>query len=248
MVRGAGTVLNVATVLAGSGVGVLLGDRLRQRVRDVITDGLGLVTLLIAGLNAVAVRDDDFASAVGKSGTVLVVLGAVVLGGLIGSLLQLEERLESFGGWLQRRLTHGAAGTARARFIEGYVVASLVFCVGPLTVLGSIEDGLGRGVDQLALKSTLDGFAAIAFAASFGWGVAASAVTVGVLQGALTVAGWLAGSFLGDAELSALTATGGLLLVGVAFRLLRLRPLPVVDLLPALILAPAITAVVAHVR
>jgi uncharacterized membrane protein YqgA involved in biofilm formation len=241
-------VLNVATVLAGSGVGVLLGDRLQQRVRDVITDGLALVVLLIAGLNAAAVRDHDFVSAVGKSATVLVVLGAVVLGGLVGSLLRLEARLESFGGWLQRRLSRGATSTSRARFIEGYVVASLVFCVGPVTVLGSIEDGLGRGVDQLALKSTLDGFAAVAFAATFGWGVAASAITVGVLQGALTVVGWLAGSFLGDAELAALTATGGLLLVGVAFRLLRLRPLPVVDLLPALILAPAITAVVAHVR
>lgn len=248
MVRGTGTFVNIATVLAGSGLGVVLGDRLQQRVRDVITDGLGLVTLLIAGLNAGAVRDRDFVQAVGTSATVLVVLGAVVVGGLAGSLLRLEQRLEAFGGWLQQRLTRGSVGTGRARFIEGYVVASLVFCVGPLTVLGSIEDGLGRGIDQLALKSTLDGFAAIAFAASFGWGVAASALTVGVLQGALTVLGWLAGSFLGDAELAALTATGGLLLVGVAFRLLRIRPLPVVDLLPALILAPAITAVVAQFR
>ena len=248
MVRGAGTVLNVATVLVGSGVGVVLGDRLQKRARDVITDGLGLVTLLIAALNAAAVRNDDFADAVGASGTVLVVLGSVVLGGLVGALLRLEERLESFGGWLQQRLTRGDGGASRARFIEGYVVASLVFCVGPLTVLGSIEDGLGRGIDQLALKSTLDGFAAVAFAASFGWGVAASALTVGVVQGALTVIGWMVGSFLSAAELAALTATGGLLLVGVAFRLLRLRSLPVVDLLPALILAPAITALVAHVR
>jgi uncharacterized membrane protein YqgA involved in biofilm formation len=119
-----------------------------------------------------------------------------------------------------------------------------VFCVGPLTVLGSLSDGLGRGADQLLLKATLDGFASIAFAASFGWGVAASAVAVLVVQGSLTVVGAFLGQLLPDAHVAALTATGGVLLVGVAVRLLQLKPVPVGDLLPALVVAPIITQVV----
>jgi uncharacterized membrane protein YqgA involved in biofilm formation len=123
-----------------------------------------------------------------------------------------------------------------------------VFCVGPLTILGSLDDGLGRGIDKLALKATLDGFASIAFAASLGWGVAASALAILVVQGSLTVLGALVGDLLPDAHLSALTATGGLLLVGVAMRLLRIRPVPVGDLLPALLVAPIIVEVVVTTR
>lgn len=247
MVRGAGTVLNVATVLVGSGLGVLLRGRLPERTRSVVTDGLGLVTLMIAALNVAAVFDADLVREVGRSASVLVVLGAVVLGGIVGSLLHIEGRLESLGGWLQRRLSPGGGGS-RARFVEGYVVASLVFCVGPLTILGSLSDGLGRGIDQLALKSTLDGFAAVAFAASFGWGVAASALTVGVVQGGLTLLGVLLGGLLPLALVAAITATGGLLLVGVALRLLAIKPVPVGDLLPALLVAPALAALVAALR
>lgn len=248
MVRGAGTVLNVLTVLAGSSLGVLLRGRLPQRTRDVVTDGLGLITLLIAGLNAAAVRDPAASAAVGGAAVVLVVLGSVLIGGILGSLLTLEARLETFGGWLQRRLAPDGGATGRTRFVEGFVVASLVFCVGPLTVLGSLADGLGRGIDQLALKSTLDGFAAIAFAASFGWGVAAAALTVAVVQGGLTVLGALLGGVLPAADVATLTATGGVLLVGVALRLLRVRQVPVVDLLPALAVAPLLTSVVHALR
>jgi len=247
LVRGAGTVLNVATVLAGSGVGVLLRGRLPERTRSVVTDGLGLVTLMIAAINVAAIFDPALSREVGRSATVLVVLGAVVLGGILGSLLRIEGRLESLGGWLQQRLAPGGTGT-RARFVEGYVVASLVFCVGPLTVLGSLSDGLGRGIDQLALKSTLDGFASVAFAASFGWGVAASALTVAVVQGGLTLLGVVVGGLLPLALVAAITATGGLLLVGVALRLLAVKPVPVGDLLPALLVAPALAALVAALR
>ena len=118
------------------------------------------------------------------------------------------------------------------------MVSSLIFCTGPLTILGSLNDGLGNGADQLFLKSALDGFAAIAFAASFGWGVAASVVTIIVVQGSLTLLGLALGDVLPDAQLAAITATGGLLLVGVALRLLRVREIPVADLLPALLVAP----------
>jgi len=249
MVRGAGTVLNVATVLLGSGVGVLLGGRLPQRTRDTVTDALGLVTLVLGGL-AVAdgLGSPDLVAAVGPSAGLLILLGALLVGGICGSLLRLEDRLEGVGGWLQRRLTRGSGSGARARFVEGYVTASLVFCVGPLAVLGSLSDGLGRGIDQLALKSTLDGFAALAFAASLGWGVAASAVSVALVQGSLTVLGALLGSLLPEALVAAVTAAGGVLLLGVGLRLLQVKAVPVGDLLPALLTAPALTALVAALR
>lgn len=248
MFRGIGTVVNVATVLLGSGIGVLVGHRLPHRTRDVVTDALGLVTLLIAALSALAVTDTVLSDAVGDSAPVLIVLGSLLLGGIAGSLLRVEHRLEGFGGSLQARLSRDRASVERRRFIEGFVAASMLFCVGPLTILGSLSDGLGNGADQLLLKATLDGFAAIAFAASFGWGVAASALIVLAVQGSLTVLGAALGSFLPDAHLSALTATGGLLLVGVGLRLLQIKHVPVGDLLPALIVAPLLTHVVVILR
>ena len=248
MFPGIGTVVNVLTVLLGAGIGVLLGNRLPVRTRDVVTDALGLVTLLIAGTSAIAVLDGDLSDAVGTSAPMLIVLGALLLGGITGSLLRLEQRVESFGGWLQTRLAGEAGSVERHRFIEGFVTASLLFCTGPLTILGSLNDGLGNGADQLFLKAVLDGFAAIAFAASFGWGVAASALTVVVVQGSLTVVGFLLGDVLPAPHLAALTATGGLLLVGVALRLLRIREIPVADLLPALAVAPLLVQFAAWIH
>jgi uncharacterized membrane protein YqgA involved in biofilm formation len=247
VLRGAGTLLNVATVLAGSGIGVLLGHRLPGRTREVVTDGLGLVTLLVAATSAAAVLDPALEDAVGSSAPVLIVLGSVLIGGIAGSLLRVEDRLEAMGEAIRRRIPHGG-GSDRDRFVEGFVTASLVFCVGPLTILGSLDDGLGRGIDKLALKATLDGFAAVAFAASLGWGVAASALVVLVVQGALTLLGAALGDLLPDAHLAALTATGGLLLVGVGLRLLRIKSVPVADLLPALAVAPLLVAIVVALR
>lgn len=250
MFRGAGTALNVVTVLVGSGIGALLGHRLPQRTRDVVTDGLGLVTLLVAAISAAAVLEPELADAVGSSAPVLIVLGAILIGGIVGSLLRIEERLEGLGDAIRRRMPARVAteGENRHRFIEGFVTASLVFCVGPLTILGSLDDGLGRGIDKLALKATLDGFAAIAFAASLGWGVAASALVIAVVQGSLTLLGLALGGLLPEPHLQALTATGGLLLVGVALRLLRIKAVPVGDLLPALAVAPLLVAIVVAVR
>jgi uncharacterized membrane protein YqgA involved in biofilm formation len=173
----------------------------------------------------------------------------VLVGGIAGSLLRIEDRLEGVGAAIRARMPVGEGSSEeRHRFVEGFVTASLVFCVGPLTVLGSLDDGLGRGIDKLALKSTLDGFAAVAFAASLGWGVAASVVAVLAIQGSLTVLGALLGDLLPDAHLSALTATGGLLLAGVALRLLRIRAVPVADLLPALLVAPLLVQLVVTTR
>ena len=242
MIVGIGTAVNVATVLLGATLGVLLGNRLPTRTRDVVTDGLGLLTLLIAGTSAMAVLSDDLTDEVGTGAPMLIVLGALLLGGIVGSLLRLESRVEGLGGWLQSRLSGETGSAERHRFIEGFVVTSLLFCTGPLTILGSLNDGLGNGAEQLYLKAALDGFAAIAFAASFGWGVAASALTVLVVQGSLTLLGLGLGDVLPDAQLAALEATGGLLLVGVAFRLLRVREIPVADLLPALLFAPILCA------
>lgn len=248
MIAGTGTAVNVVTVLLGAGLGVLLGHRLPVRTRDTVTDSLGLVVLLIAALSAFAVTDGDLVAYVGSSAPMLIVLGSLVVGGILGSLLRLESRVEALGGWFQARLSRTSGTVERHRFIEGFVASSLLFCTGPLTILGSLNDGLGLGADQLFLKATLDGFAAIAFAASFGWGVAASALTVLVVQGTLTGVGILLGDVMPDAHVAALTAVGSLLLVGVALRLLRIREIPVADLLPALLVAPGLVQLAVWIR
>jgi uncharacterized membrane protein YqgA involved in biofilm formation len=249
---GTGTLVNASTVLVGSTLGVLIGHRLPLRTRSVVTDALGLVTLLIAASSAFAVTDASLADAVGDSAPMLIVLGALLIGAIVGSLARIEDRLEGLGDVLQRRLSRSSAAeedhASRDRFIQGFMTASLVFCVGPLTILGSITEGIGQGPDQLLLKSALDGFASIAFAAAFGWGVAASVLTLVVIQGSLTALGAALGDFLPDAHLAALTATGGLLLVGVALRLLEIKQLKVGDLLPALLMAPLLTELVVQLR
>ena len=246
--RGSGTILNMVAILIGSGLGVLIGHRLPQRTRDTVTDALGLVTLVIGALSIVALTSTAFSDSVGTAAPLLIVLGALLIGGIIGSLLQIELRLEQAGSWLQRKLIRKSSGDSddkRKRFVEGFVDASLVFCIGPLAILGALNDGLGLGIEQLALKSTLDGFASLAFAASLGWGVALSALSVGIVQGAFTILGALVGSVLSAALIDAITATGGVLLIGVGLRLLKIKSVPVGDMLPALIVAPLLAALVA---
>jgi uncharacterized membrane protein YqgA involved in biofilm formation len=262
---GLGTLVNVGTIVVGSLLGMAVGHRLPQRTHAVVTDILGLVTLLVAALSAMAVTDAAFLAATGSGAPVLVVLGSLLIGGIAGSLLRIEARLEGLAGviqgWLAGRsgrarrrpvlldaTESGQDPAARERFIEGWLTASLLFCVGPLAILGSLSDGLGRGIDQLLLKSVLDGFAALAFASSFGVGVLLSAVSVAVVQGLVTLAGVLLGSVLPDAHVAALTATGGLLLVGIGLRLLNIKQIPVGDLLPALLVAPLLTQLVIVLR
>lgn len=253
---GLGTVINVATVVIGAVLGMLVGHRLSEHTRSVVTDCLGLVTLLTAGLNAMMVTDIGLADAVGSGAPLLIVLGALLIGGIAGSILRIEDRLESVAGRIQSRIAgrmpkeqvDADAGSARERFIEGWMTASLLFCVGPLTILGSLNDGLGRGIDQLVLKSVLDGFAAMAFASTFGIGVLMSAVSVAVVQGGLTLAGFLLGSVLPDPHIAALTATGGVMLIAIGLRLLNIRQIAVGDMLPALIVAPLLTQLVIALR
>lgn len=253
---GLGTVINIVAVLVGATVGMVAGHRLPARVRDVVTDCLGLVTLLVAGLSALEVGAPALEEAVGPGVPVLVVLGSLLLGGITGSLLRIEDRLEGLAGRVQKLVHRSPTGSGapaqgaqeRERFIEGWLTASLLFCVGPLTILGSLSDGLGRGIDQLALKSVLDLFAAIAFASTFGVGVLLSAVSVAVVQGGLTLVGVTLGEVATEAHVAALTAVGGLLLVGIGLRLLQIRQIPVGDLLPALVFAPVLVSLVAAVR
>jgi uncharacterized protein len=233
---GLGTLVNVLAIVIGASLGVLLGNRIKQSARDIVTDALGLVTLLIGAFSVVAILDPALQSEISGGAAVLTVLAALVIGGLIGNYLKLEARIENLGEKLKIR--YAKKGDSSARFVEGFVSASLVFAVGPLAILGSISDGLSRGIDQLILKSTLDFFAAIAFAASLGWGVAFSAIVVGVYQGFFTLIGFFLGEVLSLAAISILNAVGGLLLIAVGIRLLRLRAIPVGDLIPALILAP----------
>ncbi len=244
---GLGTLVNVVAVVVGGGLGMLIGDRLPARTRTIVTVSLGLTTGLMAASSATAVAHPDLVAAVGSAAPTLIVLGSLLIGGITGSLCRIEERLEGLAGWAQSVVSRSADSdtpSSRERFIEGWLTASLLFCVGPLAVLGSFDDGMGRGIDKLALKSALDCFAALAFASSFGVGVLFAAVSVAVVQGVLTVAGVWLGAVLPMPHVQALTATGGLLLVGISLRLLDVKQIPVGDLLPALIVAPLLTQLV----
>lgn len=239
MFTGLGTIINVAAIVAGSAIGVLGGARMSDHARNVVTDGLGLVVGVAAVSSAVAIADPALTSAVGKGWPTLIVLGALVIGGLLGAGLRLETRLEHVGEAIRSRWAKG-----ESRFVEGFVTASLVFVVGPLAILGGINDGVGSGIDQLVLKSALDFFASIAFAATLGWGVGLSALPVGIYQGAWTLVGVVSGNALPDYAIAAMTATGGLLIMGISLRILRIRRIPIGDLLPAVAIAPLIAALI----
>lgn len=249
MFVGFGTFVNVFAIVIGASLGMLVGHRLDHRVKTTVTTGLGLVTLLIAAQSTFAITDPVLSTAVGHQAPTLIVLGALLIGGIIGSTMKLDDRVHQGGDWLRSLVTQRSSEpTERQRFIDGFVTSSLVFCVGPLTILGSLNEGLGLGPDQLIIKAALDGFAALAFAASFGIGVMASALAVLVIQGSLTILGLTLGNFMPEAHLMALTATGGLILVGLAFKLLQIGQIRVVELLPALIMAPLLVEVVTRTR
>ncbi len=244
---GLGTLINFVAIIIGAIIGTLLGDRLKKNTRNLVTDALGLVTMLIAGLSVFDVTKKELTLAVGSGIGVLIILGSLILGGLLGSYFKLEEKFETVGKKLKKSLRKRLK-TENGNFVEGFVSASLVFVVGPLAILGSISDGLGKGIEQLALKSALDFFASIAFAASLGIGVAFSALAVGIYQGLFTILGFLLGDILTDSQVLALTATGGLLLVGVSLRLLKIRQIPVANLLPSLIFAPILVYLIVSIR
>lgn len=227
----AGTLINVATVVVGTAIGVLVGHRLSERLRETVMDALGLVVLALGIDGALAAFREPLSSF--SRASVLFVMGSVLVGGIVGELLRIEDRLEGFGDALKRRF-----GEGEARFTEGFVVASLVFCVGPLAILGSIEDGLTGDFELLAIKSLLDGFAALAFASALGIGVGFSVIVIVLYQGAITLAASSVSGVFTDEMIAALSAAGGLLIIGIGLRLLDLKQVRVGNLLPSLVLAP----------
>lgn len=233
---GSGTLINVVAIIGGASLGVLIGGRIPDRTRALITDVLGLITILGAASALAYIASERYTDSLPQGWPLLAILASLLIGGVIGSALNLEVKLESFGQYLRRRFKADREGT----FVEGFLTSSLLFVIGPLAILGSLSDGMGTGIDQLILKSSLDFFAAIAFAASLGWGVAASAIPVGVYQGLWTVAGFGLGSVLTDYQIDAMTIVGGLMLVSIGLGLLKIKTIAVGNLLPALALAPVI--------
>ena len=231
-----GTFINVGTILAGTLLGVLVGGRLSKSVHDRVLAGLGLVVLVIGVDLALAWRDTS----------PLYVLGGVVLGGLVGEALGIEDRIAALGDRLQRWT---ARDGSHSTVSEAFFTASLLFCVGPLTVVGSIQDGLTGNYEALATKAMLDGFASIALAATLGPGVAFAALTVLVVQGGLSLGAGLFEDALaeGSDALAALTSAGGVLIVGISLKLLELKDVKVGNFLPALVIAPALVGIVSLV-
>ncbi len=236
-----GTLLNVATVLLGTMVGLLLGSRMPERLHTSLTTALGLFTALFGINMGLGIFTDPAA----RPGDDLAVLAAVLVGVAVGELLRLHDGLEALGAWFQRRLS---SNDRPSRIAEGFVTASLVFCVGPLTILGSIANGLTGNIELLAIKSALDGVASIAFAATLGAGVALSAVTVLIVQGGIAAGASLLRGTMDQTTILAITSAGGIMLVGVALRLLDLKPVRVASFLPALLLAPLFIRLAAAIR
>jgi hypothetical protein len=241
-----GTVLNVVAIIVGSLIGLLIGNRLPKKIQDAVITGLGFTTLVIGVETAMG------------SGNILLPLMSIASGVIIGEVLDIDGGLRRFGGWLQSRVarTGGTAAeqggehvtekaiSARVRFISGFVTSSLVFCIGPMAILGSIQNGIDAAdVRLLAIKSTLDFFASIAFAASLGVGVMFSIIPTVVLQGGFALVGMLlAGGAAGLTDqtpfIRELSATGGLILVGLSLILLDIKQPRVANYLPALLVAP----------
>ena len=239
MFVGLGTVFNLSTIILGAAIGIALGGRLPKRSQKMITDVLGLITILGATSALIPLWSRDFKESFPDGSPLLLILASMLLGGLLGTALKIEKRVESFGENLRKRFK----ASRESSFVEGFVSASLLFVIGPLAILGSVSDGMSQGIDQLILKSSLDFFAAMAFASTLGIGVMASIIPVGIYQGFWTLIGLFAGSVLEQYQIQAMTICGGLMLVGIGFRLLEIKKMSVANLLPALVIAPVLATV-----
>ena len=234
-----GTLLNVLTVLLGATAGLLVGSRLSWRFQEIIMGGIGLAVILIGIQNALVTRN------------ALILLGSILVGGILGELLRLDHYLDSLGDYLQRRFAKDGKGSST--FSEAFVTSSIVFCVGPLTILGSVQNGISGDITLLAIKSLLDCFTAFAFAATLGWGVLMSAVTVLIYQGILSLAAATLAGGVADCPspsdcrnpyIIEMTAAGGLIILGVGLKLLNIKELKLANYLPALAIAPLIVWVI----
>ncbi len=221
-----GTIINAITVLIGGTLGVLLGNRFPTRMQETIFATLGLFTLSIGMASALVTKNP------------LIVLGSLLVGALLGEALRLDKRLEQFGDWLRKLFIKDGNSSDSARFVEGFVTASLIFCVGPLTIQGAIEDGLTGDFTKLAIKAMLDGFAALAFATTLGPGVIASVIVIVIFQGGLSLLAGMGTNVFTEPMITELTATGGVILLAIGLRLLELKQIRAANLLPAIFIAP----------
>jgi uncharacterized membrane protein YqgA involved in biofilm formation len=243
-----GTFLNVITVLVGGFVGLFFGSRLPEKIRNTVVAGLGLFTA-VTGIQMFL-----------KTENPIIVLGSLLLGGICGEWWHIEDGLQNLGGVLERRFTREQPQETslnlpietdpnRSRFIRGFLTASLVFCVGPMTILGSIQDGLTGDYSLLAIKSVLDGFAALAFSSILGIGVLFSTLVILVYQGGLSLLAGQLQTLFSPEMMNEMTAAGGVLLLGIAISsLLEIKPIRVGNFLPALIFAPLFTAILAIIK
>ncbi len=221
--RGLGTIINTATVLAGGGLGLLIGNRIPDRIRVIIVQVIGLVTIAI-GLRDVINTDNMVFPLVG-----------MVLGAIVGELLRIEDRLEHLGEILRRKFTKPES---ESKFVTGFVTATLLFCVGPLTILGAIEDASGKTPQLYIVKGTLDGFMMIIFSALYGVGAIFSAVSVFVIQGSLTLFGTSLDVLLTERMRLELFAAGGLAVLAIGLNLLDIKRIRLGSLLPGLVITP----------
>lgn len=225
-----GTLVNVVTIVIGSLLGVLIGTRLSSRLRDTVVAGLGLFTLGYGLMTFL------------ETSNPLVPLGGLLIGALLGEWWALEERLEKIGLFLRRMVLRGEQTQEhQSKFVEGFVTASLVFLIGPMAILGSIQDGLTGNYEMLTIKAILDGFASIAFASSLGIGVIFSALTIFIYQGAISLLAGLFSQFFSTAMMTEMTAVGGLILMAIALSsLLSIKKIRTASFLPGLLITPLI--------
>lgn len=222
-----GTLVNTATVLIGGVLGTLIGSGLSDKIRDTVMTGMSLVVIALGVKMAL------------ETSNILIVLGSITIGGILGEVMRLQKHLDSLGQWLEAAASKHPF-LSRGSFSQGFVTASLLFCVGPMTILGSIQDGLSGDSSLLMVKSVLDGFAAVAFASVLGMGVTFSAVVVLVVQGSLTLGSSMFSQILSESMVSELTATGGVIMLGIAIHMLELKKIRLANFLPSLIIAPLI--------
>ena len=240
MFLGAGTAINVVAIVLGTLLGLLVGRRFSEKTRELVTQAMGMITLIAAADALSKFWDEGFQSSFGRGVPILIILFSLASGALLGSALRIEERIERFGERLKDRYSRGS----NPRFVEGFLAASVLFAVGPMAILGSISDGMGEGIELLVLKSTLDFFIAIAFTTSFGWGVGLSAIPVGLYQIAWTSVGAILGQILDENQIIALTVVGGTLLVGISLFTMGIKRIAIGNLLPALGIAPIAVALI----
>jgi uncharacterized membrane protein YqgA involved in biofilm formation len=221
--RGFGTIINTLTVVGGGVLGLLIGDKIPERIRIIIVQVIGLTTLVI-GLRDVI-----------ETANIVFPLVGMVLGGIIGELLRIEDRLENVGEFLRRKFAKDAS---ESTFVNGFVTATLLFCVGPLTILGAIEDASGRTPQLYIIKGTLDGFMTIIFVALYGVGAIFRAISVFIVQGTLTAFGTTLDSLLTDRMRLELFSAGGLAVIAIGVNLLEIKKIRLGSLLPGLIITP----------